>query len=118
MNYRLGPYGFCSHPDVADENGVCGTFGLFDQAAALKWIKNNISSFGGDPERITLLGQSAGAMSVDVLLSSPLTRDIDVYKRQVKYISRPKIYRLQVRLRSEVPHIKYHSSLKRKRHAA
>lgn len=76
VNYRLGPYGFCSHPDVADENGVCGNFGLFDQAAALKWIKNNISSFGGDPERITLLGQSAGAMSVDVLLSSPLTRDM------------------------------------------
>ena len=76
MNYRLGPYGFCSHPDVADENGVCGNFGLFDQAAALKWIKNNISSFGGDPERITILGQSAGAMSVDVLLSSPLTRDM------------------------------------------
>ena len=76
VKYRLAPYVFCSHPDVADENGVCGNFGLFDQAAALKWIKNNISSFGGDPERITLLGQSAGAMSVDVLLSSPLTRDM------------------------------------------
>ena len=75
MNYRLGPYGFCSHPDLTDENGVCGNYGLFDQLAAINWIKHNISSFGGNPDNITLMGQSAGAMSVDILLSSPLCKD-------------------------------------------
>lgn len=75
INYRLGPFGFCSHPDITDENGRCGNFGLYDQIAAVKWIKNNISSFGGNGERLTLMGQSAGAMSVDILLSAPECKD-------------------------------------------
>ena len=74
MNYRLGPYGFCSHPDLADENGIVGNYGLHDQYIALKWIKENIASFGGDSEKITLMGQSAGAMSVDVQLSNPMCK--------------------------------------------
>lgn len=74
MNYRLNAFGFCSHPDLTDSNGVCGNFGLYDQYAALKWIKENISDFGGDPNRMTLCGQSAGAMSVDVHISSPLCK--------------------------------------------
>ncbi|HPZ00658.1 MAG TPA: carboxylesterase family protein, partial [Clostridiales bacterium] len=76
INYRLGPYGFCSHPALTDEEGRCGNYGLYDQVAALKWIQENISAFGGDPKRITLMGQSAGAMSVDILLSSPLCKDL------------------------------------------
>lgn len=74
FNYRLGPFGFCSHPDLTDENGVCGNYGLFDQTLAIRWIKDNISSFGGNPDKITLMGQSAGAMSVDIHLSNPLIR--------------------------------------------
>ena len=76
MNYRLGPYGFCAHPDLTDQNGVCGNYGLFDQLAAIKWVKANIAAFGGDPQKITLMGQSAGAMSVDILVSSPLCKDL------------------------------------------
>ncbi len=74
MNYRLGPYGFCSHPDLKDKDGICGNYGLYDQYTALKWIKENIESFGGDKNNITLLGQSAGAMSVDIQLSNPLCK--------------------------------------------
>lgn len=71
MNYRLGPYGFCSHPSLKNEDGVCGNYGLFDQFAAIEWVRNNIEAFGGDKDKITLLGQSAGAMSVDIQLSNP-----------------------------------------------
>ena len=74
MNYRLGPFGFCSHPDLADENGIVGNYGLYDQYIAIKWIKENIASFGGNSENITLMGQSAGAMSVDVHLSNPMCK--------------------------------------------
>ena len=73
LNYRLNAFGFCSHPDL-DYDGACGNFGLYDQLTAISWVRNNISSFGGNPERITLLGQSAGAMSVDLLISSPLAK--------------------------------------------
>lgn len=74
MNYRLNAFGFCSHPDLTD-NGACGNFGLHDQIKAVSWVRNNISGFGGDKSNITLLGQSAGAMSVDILISSPVCRD-------------------------------------------
>ncbi len=76
VNYRLGPFGFCSHPDLTDAEGVCGNYGLFDQYIAIKWVYEHIADFGGDPERITLMGQSAGAMSVDIHTSSPLTKDM------------------------------------------
>lgn len=75
INYRLGAFGFCSHPDLADENGRCGNYGLADQTAAIKWVKDNIAAFGGDKNRITLIGQSAGAMSVDIHLSNPLVKN-------------------------------------------
>ena len=74
INYRLGPYGFCSHPSLTVD-GACGNFGLYDQVAAIDWVRDNIAFFGGDPRKITLVGQSAGAMSVDLLISSPLCRD-------------------------------------------
>lgn len=74
MNYRLGPYGFCSHPDLKNEDGICGNYGLYDQYTAIKWVKENIDDFGGNPDKVTLAGQSAGAMSVDIHLSNPMCR--------------------------------------------
>lgn len=74
LNYRLGPFGFCSHPDLTDENGICGNYGLFDQTAAIQWVRDNIAAFGGNADNITLMGQSAGAMSVDIHLSNPMIK--------------------------------------------
>ena len=78
INYRLGIFGFLNHPLLAEESphGVSGNYGILDQIAALKWIHNNIAAFGGDPENITILGQSAGAGSVKTLVSSPLTEGL------------------------------------------
>lgn len=75
MNYRLGPYGFCAHPDLTAENGACGNFGLFDQTTAIQWVIDHIADFGGDPGKITLMGQSAGAMSVDIHLTNPFLKN-------------------------------------------
>ena len=78
INYRLGVFGFLVHPFLTEENPqhVSGNYGLLDQVAALKWIHANIAAFGGDPDNITILGQSAGAGSVKSLVSSPLTGDL------------------------------------------
>ena len=76
INYRLGTLGFLSHPELTAEQGQSGNYGLMDQIAALQWVKDNIEVFGGDPEHITIFGQSAGAMSVKALLISPLSRDL------------------------------------------
>ena len=73
VNYRLGPMGFACLPELKEEAGHTGNYGLFDQIAAIKWIKNNISAFGGDEEKITIMGQSAGAMSVQHLCSTDYT---------------------------------------------
>ena len=73
INYRLGPMGFVCLPELQEEAGHTGNYGLFDQIAALKWVKKNISAFGGDGEKITVMGQSAGAMSVQHLCQSELT---------------------------------------------
>lgn len=76
VNYRLGVLGFLAHPELTGENGhhSSGNYGHLDQIAALKWVRRNIHAFGGDPDNITLCGQSAGAMSVQVLLCSPLSK--------------------------------------------
>ena len=80
INYRLGPWGFLAHPLLSAEAGaeggpaVSGNYGILDQIAALRWVRENIAAFGGDPENITIFGQSAGGMSVQTLLTSPLTR--------------------------------------------
>ncbi len=78
INYRLGLLGFFSHPELTAENGFggSGNQGIYDQLAAIKWIYNNIAAFGGDPEQITIMGQSAGAGSVKTLVSSPLTKGL------------------------------------------
>lgn len=64
INYRLGLLGFFCHPDLIEEQGFCGNYGLLDQIAALQWVQENIGAFGGDPQRVTLFGQSAGCISV------------------------------------------------------
>ena len=78
INYRLGMCGFLAHPLLTAENDGkgSGNYGLFDQLAALKWVKRNISAFGGNPDNITVMGQSAGAGSVQALISSPLTKGL------------------------------------------
>lgn len=78
INYRLGMCGFLAHPLLTAENNSkgSGNYGLFDQLAALKWVKRNISAFGGNPDNITVMGQSAGAGSVQALISSPLTKGL------------------------------------------
>ena len=72
-NYRLGPMGYLCLPELEKEAGHTGNYGMFDQITALQWVKNNIEAFGGNPENITLMGQSAGAMSTLNLCISPLT---------------------------------------------
>ena len=76
INYRLGVFGFLSHPELTAEQGQSGNYGTMDQIAALQWVHDNIAQFGGDPDNITIFGQSAGAMSVKTLLVSPLSRDL------------------------------------------
>ena len=75
INYRLGVFGFLAHPELSAESAehASGDYGLLDQIQALKWVKKNISRFGGDPGRLTVWGQSAGATSIGALIASPLT---------------------------------------------
>ena len=70
-NYRLGVLGFMAHPAFAQANGVNGNYGLEDQRAAMRWVQRNISAFGGDPTKVTIAGESAGAGSVCAHISSP-----------------------------------------------
>lgn len=65
FNYRLGVFGFFAHPELTKESGrkASGNYGILDQIAALKWIRKNIAAFGGDPDNVTIAGQSAGAVS-------------------------------------------------------
>ena len=78
INYRLGVFGFMSHPELSKESGYggSGNYGLLDQVAALAWIKKNISQFGGDPNRVTIGGESVGAQSVSAHMVSPLSRGL------------------------------------------
>jgi para-nitrobenzyl esterase len=76
MNYRVGALGFLAYPELTAETGVSGNYGLQDQVAALEWVRQNIATFGGDPNRVTVAGQSAGAMSVFLLTASPLARGL------------------------------------------
>jgi para-nitrobenzyl esterase len=78
INYRLGVFGFLALPELSKESsmGVSGNYGILDQIAALRWIKNNVRAFGGDPYNITIAGQSAGSMSVCALMMSPLAKGL------------------------------------------
>ncbi|WP_179562401.1 carboxylesterase family protein [Sphingomonas sp. R3G8C] len=75
--YRVGALGFLAHPELSAQSGHgSGNYGLMDQIAALQWVKRNIARFGGDPDNVTIVGQSAGAMSVALLQISPLARGL------------------------------------------
>lgn len=78
INYRLGVFGFFSHPTLTQQSGhdASGNYGLMDQVAALAWVQRNISAFGGDPDAVTVAGQSAGAGSVHLLTASPSARGL------------------------------------------
>ena len=73
INYRLGPLGFLCLESLREEAGHTGNYGLYDQMTAMQWVRHNIAAFGGDPENVTIMGQSAGAMSVQQHCLSPLT---------------------------------------------
>jgi para-nitrobenzyl esterase len=78
INYRLGPLGYLAHPELSAESPrkASGNYGVLDQIAALEWVQRNIAAFGGDPARVTIGGESAGAWSVNTLAASPLARGL------------------------------------------
>lgn len=78
INYRLGVFGFFSHPELTAESPlkVSGNYGFLDQIAALQWVGKNVAAFGGDPQNVTIAGQSAGSVSVSVLIASPLAKGL------------------------------------------
>lgn len=77
INYRLGVFGWLAHPDLsAEQGGTSGNYGLRDQICALEWVRDNIAAFGGDPDNVTLAGQSAGALSVVHVMATPAARGL------------------------------------------
>lgn len=78
FNYRSGMFGFLAHPALSRESaeGVSGNYGLLDQLQALRWVRDNIEAFGGDPRRVTVFGVSAGSASISLLLTSPMAKGL------------------------------------------
>jgi len=78
MNYRLGIFGFYSHPELSAESGhgSSGNYGIMDQTAALRWVQRNIAAFGGDPGNVTIFGESAGSYSVSLQMATPTARGL------------------------------------------
>ncbi|WP_205503710.1 carboxylesterase/lipase family protein [Rufibacter psychrotolerans] len=78
VNYRLGVFGFFAHPELSQASPykASGNYGFLDQTAALRWVKENIAAFGGDPNKVTIAGESAGSMSVSAQMASPLSRNL------------------------------------------
>ncbi len=78
VNYRLGVFGFLSHPELTAESPhhASGDYGLLDQYAALEWVKKNIAAFGGDPDKVTIAGESAGSIAVCAQMASPLSKNL------------------------------------------
>ena len=74
FNYRLGVFGFLAHPELTRESGrnASGNYGMLDQVAALRWVRENIGAFGGNPDNVTIFGESAGSFAVSALMASPL----------------------------------------------
>ena len=98
MGYRLGVFGFLATEEMLEEEGTAGNFGLLDQIKALQWVRQNIDNFGGDPDNITLIGESAGAVCVDALCVSPLAsglfRRAVLESSTISSIEPPHSYRL------------------------
>lgn len=78
VNYRLNIFGFFAHPELSAEASykASGNYGLLDQTAALQWVQKNIAAFGGDPNKVTIAGESAGSISVSLQMASPLAKDM------------------------------------------
>src|SRR6185369_3555718 len=78
VNYRTNIFGFFVHPELTKESPhhASGNYGLLDQVAALRWVRQNIAAFGGDPERVTVAGESAGSIAVSALMASPLSKGL------------------------------------------
>jgi para-nitrobenzyl esterase len=78
LSYRLGTFGFFSHPELTAEspNHASGNYALMDQTAALRWVRDNIAAFGGDPKRVTIAGESAGSFAVSAQMASPLAKGL------------------------------------------
>jgi len=78
VNYRLGAFGFLAHPELTagSPHRASGNYGLMDQAAALEWVRRNVAAFGGDPQRVTIAGESAGSFSVSAQMASPLAKHL------------------------------------------
>jgi len=76
VRYRLGIFGFLSHPRLTAEQGASGNYGIMDQIAALRWVQRNIARFGGDPRNVTIAGESAGSQDVSLLLGAPGARPL------------------------------------------
>ncbi|MGE5126618.1 MAG: carboxylesterase/lipase family protein, partial [Betaproteobacteria bacterium] len=78
LQYRLGVFGFFAHPELSRESAhrSSGNYGILDQIAALRWVRDNVAAFGGDPGSVTLFGQSAGAIDASLLATSPLAKGL------------------------------------------
>lgn len=111
INYRLGVLGFLAHPDLALETSASGygNFGLQDQIAALQWVQANISAFGGDPGAVTIAGQSAGALSVHMLVGSPLARGL--FHRAIAQSGPPTLVPIKTRVQAEADGLAFAAEL-------
>lgn len=76
INHRLNALGYLAHPELTREHGASGAWGMLDIVAALQWVRRNIAAFGGDPDQVTIAGESAGSMAVSGLMASPLARGL------------------------------------------
>ena len=78
INYRLGIFGFLAHPALSQEspNHVSGNYALLDMVAALEWVKRNVGAFGGDPNNVTIFGESAGGTAVGLLMVMPQAKGL------------------------------------------
>lgn len=76
LGYRLGVFGFFADDELLKQDGTTGNYGLLDQIKALQWVRDNIAAFGGDPDKVTIVGESAGAVCVDALCVSPLAKGL------------------------------------------
>jgi len=110
INYRLGVFGYFAHPGLTAESAQqsSGNYGLFDQLTALQWVRDNIASFGGDPNRVTLFGQSAGAIDTSYLAASPLAKGL--IHRSIQQ-SGPPIRPIETLAQAEQQGVKFAASL-------